>query len=581
MADGIGWIKPQKILCSAWQQNLEFFLSKRRFPLDGSSSCPVLRVNPQGSNETSVMLLIADTINLSDTSYYPLKIRICLIGLEIWTRSNFIRYSQDMQVVLENFNTWGNRDLSPRVTYDIAHLFTYMDFGRVVGLAYIGGICHPSYKSALVLHIRRDFIIFSIIFTHELGHNLGMKHDTKECVCGEDTKCYMTGDSLDGSRAFSNCSLQSYLDLLGRGDGDCLCNIPEPHRLFHFKRCGNKVVDEGEQCDCGGARGCQGNLCCQQGCWLKPGAVCSVGQCCQDCGFHAAGHKSRAEVDECDLPEYCNGSSEWCLEDLHVHDGTPCSDDGYCHRGKCATYDNLCRKVFGKEAQGAPESCFKLQNMKGDQFGNCGGDRVKVAFVGCKPQHALCRRLQCVNVKRIPALKSSKTIIQMPGPEDWCWGTAYRASINTPDIGGGLDGTRCRPNEICINKTCTDAMGRTKCDGKLLCGGKGVCSNLEQCHCEAGWAPPDCQFHGLGGSVGSGPPPPLMMSMVEAVHNKVFGMVMGITAAVTLILIALLIAVSKYREAMAAFFCVRSATERSETPADGEQSNDEEKEAAV
>ncbi|NXT19061.1 ADA20 protein, partial [Syrrhaptes paradoxus] len=532
----------------------------------------------QGSNETSVMLLVADTINLSETRYYPLKIRICLVGLEIWTRSNFIRYSQDTQVVLENFNTWANRDLSPRVNYDIAHLFTYTDFGRVVGLAYVGGICHPRYKSALVSHIRRDFIIFSIIFTHELGHNLGMKHDTKECVCGEDTKCYMTGDSLEGSKAFSNCSLQSYLDLLGRGDGDCLRNVPEPHRLFHFKHCGNKVVDEGEQCDCGGAQGCQGDLCCRQDCRLKPGAVCSVGQCCQDCGFRPAGHKCRAEADECDLPEYCNGSSEWCPEDLHVHDGTPCSDSGYCHRGKCATYDNLCRKIFGKEARGAPESCFKMQNMKGDRFGNCGGDGVKIAFVGCQPQHALCGRLQCVNVKRIPVLKSSETIIQRPGPEDWCWGTAYRPGIDTPDIGGGLDGTRCGPDKICINKTCTDAAGRTKCDGKLLCGGKGVCNNLEQCHCDAGWAPPHCQFHGLGGSVGSGPPPPLMMSMVEAVRDKVFGMVMGITAAVTLILIALLITVSKYREAIAAFFSARSATERSETPADGEQGNEEEKE---
>lgn len=128
-----------------------------------------------------------------------------------------------------------------------------------------------------------------------------------------------------------------------------------------------------------------------------------------------------------------------------MHDGTPCRHDGYCYHGKCTIHDNLCRKVFGKEAQGAAESCFKKQNMEGDRFGNCGGDGTRAAFVGCKPQNTLCGRLQCVNGKRIPILEGSDTIIQkVSEPEDWCRGTAYRASIDTliseeglmaPDVG--------------------------------------------------------------------------------------------------------------------------------------------------
>ncbi|KAM9371595.1 disintegrin and metalloproteinase domain-containing protein 20-like [Phaethornis superciliosus] len=525
----------------------------------------------KGSNETSAMLLVIDTINLSETYYDPLKIRICLIGLEIWTHRDFISYSHNITEVLRNFNDWVSRDLSRRMKYDIVHLFTYMDFGLNIGLAYIGGVCHPGYQSAVVSHIRRDFRTFTLVFTHELGHSLGMEHDKKECVCGEATKCYMSENLLDDTRAFSNCSRQSYLHLLHRGDGGCLRNVPEPHSLFQLKHCGNKVMEEGEQCDCGGWQECRDDPCCHHTCRLKPRALCSVGRCCQKCRFHAAGHKCRSEVDECDLPEYCNGTSEWCPEDLHVHDGTPCGNDGHCYRGKCVSYDNLCQKVFGKEARGAPESCFKKQNTKGDRFGNCGGDGAEVAFVKCKPQDALCGRLQCVNVKRVPVLEGSETIIQVPGPEGWCWGTAYHAGIDTPDIGGGLDGTRCGPKKICLNKTCTDAPARSKCDGKVLCGGKGVCNNLRQCHCEAGWAPPDCQVRGLGGSMDSGPPPPHTMSVVETVHSKVFGRVIGMTVA-----IALLIAVIKYRKAIAEFFSVSLAKERSETPAAKEQTMDEE-----
>ncbi|XP_005145267.2 disintegrin and metalloproteinase domain-containing protein 21-like [Melopsittacus undulatus] len=518
----------------------------------------------QGSNETSVMLLVTNTINLAETYFNSLRIRICLIGMEIWTHSTFIRHSQDIEDVLRSFNHWANRDLSQRMAYDIAHLFTYMDFGLIVGLAYVGTICFPGYRSGVVSHIRRDFTAFSLIFAHELGHNLGMEHDKENCMCGTASKCYMTGHSLTGAEGFSNCSKQYYLDLMNRGHGHCLCNIPEPHRLLHFKHCGNKVVDEGEQCDCGGLD-CQGDPCCLPSCRLKPGAVCSIGQCCHRCRFHAAGHKCRSEADECDLPEYCNGTSAWCPDDLYVHDGTPCSNNGYCYHGKCATHDNLCRKVFGKQARGAPLSCFQKQNMRGDRFGNCGGDGSRIAFVGCKPQNVLCGRLQCVNVKKIPILQRSKAIIQTPGPNDWCWGTAYHASIDTPDVGGGAEGTRCGPKKICINRTCIDATVKMKCDGKVRCGGKGVCNNLEHCHCEAGWAPPDCQFHGLGGSMDSGPPPALVMTMGEAVRTKVFKIVMGITVPLTVIGIAVGIAVAKYRKAKAAI------AEGSEASADEEQ----------
>ncbi|OXB64164.1 hypothetical protein ASZ78_002094 [Callipepla squamata] len=254
-----------------------------------------------------------------------------------------------------------------------------------------------------------------------------------------------------------------------------------------------------------------------------------------------------------------------------MHDGTPCSDSGYCYRGKCVSHDKLCRRVFGDEARGAPESCFKEQNTKGDRFGNCGGDGAEAAFVECQPENALCGRLQCVNVKKTAFLEKSETIIQTPGPKGWCWGTAHHASIDTPDIGGGTDGTKCGPKKICINKTCTDVTLRIKCDAEVLCKGNGVCNNLEHCHCRAGWAPPSCQFHGLGGSVDSGPPPAPMISITEAVQDKTFGTAIGITVPIALVLVALLIVAIKYIRTIIAFFSTSSSTETPATPESEEQ----------
>ena len=58
-----------------------------------------------------------------------------------------------------------------------------------------------------------------------------------------------------------------------------------------------------------------------------------------------------------------------------------------------------------------------------------------------------------------------------------------------------------------MNHLCTDhtSLGYS-CETTELCNGKGVCNNFRHCHCEEGYAPPDCKDPGDGGSVDSGPP---------------------------------------------------------------------------
>ncbi|XP_067396033.1 disintegrin and metalloproteinase domain-containing protein 9-like [Emydura macquarii macquarii] len=506
-----------------------------------------------GRNETNMTYLVVDTVNMADAHYYPLKTRVLLIGLEIWTQSNRISIPQDIRSLLYSFNDWRRLNLSPRVKHDAAHLFVYKKFGWLVGRAYVSGICDNFHASGVEAYIFNTPILFSKVLSHELGHNLGMEHDDKSCMCGKYKSCIM---NEAGSRTslFSNCSKKYYLDLLDKGNGYCLFNIPEPHKLFKIERCGNKVVDQGEECDCGNLRQCRTDPCCHYNCTLKPGAFCSVGQCCRKCKFLPQGKTCRRSADECDLPEYCNGSFEWCPEDAYVHDGTSCSDNGYCYQGKCSTHNLQCQSIFGRGTKAAPESCFSALNLKADRFGNCGGDGKEAAFEKCKHGNILCGRVQCVNVKHIPILEEHTTIIQTPVGDTWCWGTDYHAGIDIVDIGVVADGTTCGTTKICMNRTCLDAsVIKTDCDEEAKCYGRGVCNNNKNCHCKVGWAPPNCQFHGFGGSIDSGPAPYAKADIAEIMSGKNLGTFLGIVVPAIVVLSALVVAAVIFKKSILAF----------------------------
>lgn len=54
-----------------------------------------------------------------------------------------------------------------------------------------------------------------------------------------------------GSRNFSSCSAEDFEKLTLNKGGSCLLNIPKPDEAYSAPSCGNKLVDPGEECDCG------------------------------------------------------------------------------------------------------------------------------------------------------------------------------------------------------------------------------------------------------------------------------------------------------------------------------------------
>lgn len=80
---------------------------------------------------------------------------------------------------------------------------------------------------------------------------------------------------------------------------------------------------------------------------------------CLLCQFKKQNSLCRPPADtQCDLAEFCNGSSASCPPDLYVQDGHDCErGTGYCYRGRCQSAELQCQRLYGKGSGGCRDSC--------------------------------------------------------------------------------------------------------------------------------------------------------------------------------------------------------------------------------
>uniref|UniRef100_A0A3B4GHX5 Peptidase M12B domain-containing protein n=1 Tax=Pundamilia nyererei TaxID=303518 RepID=A0A3B4GHX5_9CICH len=136
--------------------------------------------------------------------YRPLNVRVALTGLEIWSDRDKIRVEKSPTDTLSNFLEWRTRDLLPRLRHDNAQLVMGGSFdGTTVGMASQSSMCSRDRSGGD--HLVSVLGVASTV-AHELGHNLGMSHDTAErhCSCQNEPRlggCIMepsTGSVLKG-----------------------------------------------------------------------------------------------------------------------------------------------------------------------------------------------------------------------------------------------------------------------------------------------------------------------------------------------------------------------------------------------
>ncbi|KAM8870273.1 disintegrin and metalloproteinase domain-containing protein 12 isoform 3-T3 [Spinachia spinachia] len=473
-------------------------------------------LNYQKNNKTLIYRML-DVANQVDWFYRPLSVRVALTGLEIWSHSDKIQVEKSPTDTLNNFLEWRTRELLPRLRHDNAQLVMGEAFdGTTVGMASQASMCSRDRSGGVNVDHLVSVLGVAATVAHELGHNLGMSHDTAERRCSCQNEQRLGGCIMEPStgfmpgQQFSSCSAADLSVSLLHGGGMCLFNVPQPDGLLGGPRCGNLYVETGEQCDCGLLQECEDPCCNASTCHLVSGAQCSSdGICCQDCKLRAAASVCRHPLGECDLPEFCTGSSPYCPPNVFLQNGEPCEDDqSYCYEGVCASMLTQCRTLWGPNATTAPPVCFSSVNKQGNKYGNC-GQLSNGSYVPCGNSDMHCGRIQCQGGRERPLLGTNAeiltTTVRFNHSDLVCRGTFFHLGDDVSDPATVAQGTACGPGKACLNQKCQDVSVFQVEDCRRKCNGHGVCNSNKNCHCEAGRAPPDCRHSGHGGSLDSGP----------------------------------------------------------------------------
>uniref|UniRef100_A0A8C1AJC3 ADAM metallopeptidase domain 28 n=1 Tax=Cyprinus carpio carpio TaxID=630221 RepID=A0A8C1AJC3_CYPCA len=390
---------------------------------------------------------------------------IALTGFEVWTDNDKITVSPVAGATLESFTQWRNNDLMKRQKHDNAHFLSAIDLeGATVGLAYIGTLC-GGLSTGIVQDHNSNAIAVGATMAHEMGHNLGMSHDSSSCACSDGT-CIMTAalSNLYCNVFILKCMESQNINYLNNKSPQCLMNMPKPKELIQPPVCGNRFVEIGEQCDCGTVQECTNPCCNATTCKLTEGSQCATGECCKNCKIMSAAHVCRPKNDDCDLPESCTGKSAECPEDVFTVNGLPCNNGkGYCYNGQCPQREEQCIKMWGPTAVVARDYCYN-QNTRAEYYAYCkrNGDK----YIGCQRQDVMCGKLFCEQGNEDP---NYGRLVRF----SYCKATFYGDAAN--DYGQVDTGTKCGEGLVCNQNECVNletAYKAINCSAK--CRGHAV-----------------------------------------------------------------------------------------------------------
>ncbi|XP_069341152.1 disintegrin and metalloproteinase domain-containing protein 32-like [Eulemur rufifrons] len=455
-----------------------------------------------GSDSIMITKKVFEIVGLVNSMFTEFKITVVLSSLEFWSDKNKISTVGGADELLYRFLKWKQSYLTLR-PHDIAYLFMYRDYPNYVGATFHGKMCVTHYSAGIALYPKESTLeAFSVVVTQLLALSLGLSYDDpKKCRCSK-TTCIMNPNAMksSGVKRFSSCSLSDFKHFTSHVGTRCLQNKP-PMQWQRKSVCGNKKVEGDEVCDCGTAEQCGPDSCCDpQNCMLKQGAQCHEGSCCRNCQIASAGVVCRPQVHvECDISEFCNGSSPECGPDITIHNGHGCRNNTLvCFSGECPDPDQRCESIFGRGSRQAPFACYEEIQSQGDSFGNCGLNRGR--YVYCAWNSLICGRLVCTYPTQAPFYPKMGNVIYAFVRGTVCITLDHPLHLESEDPMIMQDGTACDTGRICRDHSCIESRfiksESEACSQK--CSGHGVCNSQKQCNCTDGYLPPNCQLRARG-----------------------------------------------------------------------------------
>ncbi|XP_066289695.1 uncharacterized protein [Branchiostoma lanceolatum] len=239
-----------------------------------------------------------EMISILDKAYRTINFRVLLTDVEIledfWPGETENPHLYDYLKPKVRQHIW-NKLQSSAKKFDTAAFITGPPFysgSRAIGHA-MGDLCEVfnvnDYPFIVIGYSKllsgRPADLLGIM-THEMGHQFHLGHPADPLEGGEDPcptmKLFGSSCTMKSNGYPKSFGLDFFHKIKTR-DLTCLDRKPTQSEVF---KCGNGVLDKGEECDCGSSKNCLlHDPCCDgQICKLKRGSQCAEGQkCCKNC----------------------------------------------------------------------------------------------------------------------------------------------------------------------------------------------------------------------------------------------------------------------------------------------------------